>query len=953
MALEPDGRPESGPPTALESALESAGETGQLLLAIDWSATALGPMASWPQLLRRMVATAVLSPLPTEVSWGPDLVFLYNDAVRPLLGSKHPRALGRPKRLVFPEVWDTIGPIQQSVLEQGRPASREDAGFLLDRRGFPEECYFTFSHAPIIDESGVAGIFSTVTETTARVVDARRLRTLSALGECAGTGRTTEAACAAALEVLATNERDVPFALVYLAEADGRRARLAARAGLEAGRPLAPETITTTSPQAPWPVGRALAHLQPVVEPLDPRMVAAAGRWEHGPAPRAALVVPLRDGPGGRPSGAAVLGVNPALRLDAAQRGFLEMVGRQLSVVIGGARAHEAERARAELLADMNRAKTQFLGNVSHELRTPLTLVLGPLSDCLADPAAQPAVQRRRIELALRSARRLSRLVDRLLDFSRIEEGRMEAAPVPVDLSALTAEVAGVFGPAVSAAGLRLVVDCPPLGQPVYVDRELWEKALLNLVSNAVKFTERGEIRVACRRVGRRAEVVVADTGVGVPADELPHLFERFHQARSGWARSSEGVGIGLALVKETVELHGGSLKVQSREGRGTTFTVTLPLGRRPPAPPPALWTSLPSASSREARRTIAEVERWTDRSDSSEEAGPAARPRVLVVEDDPDMRRYVLDLLRPHWRVEGCADGRQALAAARARLPDLVLADVMLPAMDGFELLRQLRAAPRTSRVPVILLSARAGGEATVEGLAAGADDYLVKPFSAEELVARLRTHLELSRARESQGRHAERQRVARELHDSVLQTLYGIALGAESIRSLATQDPGATSGVAQYLLQLARSALEEMRALILELRPDALEHDGLVTSLRRLVAPMASRHGLRVALELGDEPSASLEAKEALLRIAQEALQNVARHAGAGTVSVRLRRDDALTLEVADDGSGFDVAGEHAGHLGQTTMRERAELVGGALEVISAPGRGTRVVARVPAGD
>jgi signal transduction histidine kinase len=618
--------------------------------------------------------------------------------------------------------------------------------------------------------------------------------------------------------------------------------------------------------------------------------------------------------------------------------------------VIADARAHEVERARADLLADLNRAKTEFLSNVSHELRTPLTLVLGPLGDVLADPTAQPAVQRRRVELALRSTRRLSRLVDRMLDFSRIEEGRMEAAFGPVDLSALTAEVAGAFEPALESAGLRLVVDCRPLGEPAYVDRELWEKVVLNLIANAFKFTERGEIRVSCRRVGRSAVVAVADTGVGVPAAEVPHLFERFHRVHSGWSRSSEGVGIGLSLVRETVELHGGTVSVRSREGRGTTFRVTLPLGGPPPSCSPA---PLRAPGGEEAPRTVAEVERWVASPEHEETAGAGRSATVLVVEDDPDMRRYILDLLRPHWGVEGFADGARALASVRARVPDLVLADVMLPAMDGFELLRRLRASPRTARVPVIMLSARAGGEATLEGLAAGADDYLVKPFSGQELLARLRTHLELARARESRARDAERRRVARELHDSVLQTVYGIALGAESIRSLVPRQPDRAPQVAEYVVHLARSALEEMRALILELRPEALEQDGLVAALRRLVAPMASRHGLRVRLDLGPEPAASLEAKEALFRIAQEALHNVARHARAGQVRLLLSaEDDAVVLRVADDGVGFDAGADFAGHLGQKTMRERAELAGGTLVVSSAPDAGTEVMARVPAG-
>jgi signal transduction histidine kinase/GAF domain-containing protein len=952
-----DDGPAGGERSLLESALDAGGETGQMLRRMDWSPTPLGPMSDWPALLRAMVVTCMLSPYPMEVCWGQELIYVYNDALRPLLGRRHPGALGRPKRDVFADAWDTVGPLHRGVLERGEATRRERIGVLLDRRGFPEECFFTFSFSPIVDAGGVAGVLTVVSETTRPVVDERRLRTLSALAEGAGTGRTVEQACTAALDTLGENRHDVPFALLYLLDADAVRARLAGSTGLAPGRPLAPETAGLRSRRARWPLGRAIAQLRTLPVPLDADAMREAGPWANDLPPGAALVVPLRDTSTGDPTGAAVLGVNPALELDDAQRGFLELVGRQLSLVIGDARAHEAERARSDLLADLNRAKTEFLSNVSHELRTPLTLVLGPLGDVLADPDAPLSVQRRRVELALRSTRRLSRLVDRLLDFSRIEEGRIEASFAPVDLSALTAEVARAFEPAIESAGLRLVVDCRPLGEPAHVDRELWEKVVLNLIANAFKFTQRGEIRVSCRRLGRVAEVTVADTGVGVPAAEVPHLFERFHRVHSGWARSSEGVGIGLSLVRETVELHGGAVSVRSHEGGGTAFRITLPLGGPPPAPPPSLRTwsgpAPPATGGDEAPRMVAEVERWVAPAYRGAPAGAGTGATVLVVEDDPDMRRYILELLRPHWRVEVAVDAYQALESVQARLPDLVLADVMLPAMDGFELLRRLRGSPRTARVPVILLSARAGGEATLEGLTAGADDYLVKPFSGQELLARLRTHLELARARESRAREAERRRVARELHDSVLQTLYGIALGAESIRNLVTGDSERVPPVAQYVVHLARSALEEMRALILELRPEALAQDGLVAALRRLVAPMASRHSLKVVLELGSEPAVSLEAKEALFRIAQEALHNVARHARASQVRVLLAADEeAVVLEVADDGVGFDVEAEFAGHLGQKTMRERAELAGGTLEVSSAAGGGTRVRARVPAG-
>jgi len=561
---------------ALDAALEAGGEAGRLVRAFDWSGTSLGPMASWSPLLRGMVAMCVLSPFPMDIGWGPDLILVHNDAAGRLLAGMHPAPLGQPKQVVLADLWDTAGPLHRAVLERGEPAWRENARYVLSRRGFPEERYLTFSHSPIVGEEGVTGVLTVMSETTRSVVVERRLRTLSALGNGsaagaavgagvgvgAGAGRTF----AAALDILEANRFDVPFALVYLVESDGRRARLAGRTGLRPGRPLVPEHAGLRS-RRPWPLGRAIAQARTVVVSLDPVALAGVGDWADGLAPAAALVVPLRDRSLGEPAGAAVLGVNPALPLDDAQRGFLELVARQLALVVGDARADEAELARADLLAD---------------------------------PAGPPAAQRRRVE----------------------------------------------------------------------------------------------------------------------------------------------------------------------------------------------------------------------------------------------------------------------------------------------------------------------------------------------------------------SRARDAERRRVARELHDSVLQTLYGIALGAESIRSLVRTDVERVPPVAEYVVNLARSALEEMRALILELRPETLEQDGLVASLRGLAAPMASRHGLRVALDLGQEPAASLEVKEALFRIAQEALHNVARHARAAEVRLALatETEEAVVLRVEDDGVGFDAEAEFAGHLGQKTMRERAELVGGTLVVASAPGRGTAVTARVP---
>ena len=250
---------------------------------------------------------------------------------------------------------------------------------------------------------------------------------------------------------------------------------------------------------------------------------------------------------------------------------------------MAAARALEEERRRAEALAELDAAKTAFFANVSHGFRTPLTLLLAPLEDALAqpDPAASPA-DRERLTVAHTNGLRLLRLVNMLLEFSRIEAGRVRADGAPTDLAAFTAELASMFRSTIERAGLRFLVECPPLSRPVVVDRDMWEKIVLNLLSNAFKFTTEGEIAVTLRQVDQEAELSVCDTGVGIPEASLPRLFERFYQVRGTRGRSIEGTGIGLALVQELVKLHGGSVRTASTLGQGSTFIVTVPLGPTP-----------------------------------------------------------------------------------------------------------------------------------------------------------------------------------------------------------------------------------------------------------------------------------------------------------------------------------------------------------------------------------
>jgi diguanylate cyclase (GGDEF)-like protein len=487
-------------------------------------------------------------------------------------------------------------------------------------------------------------------------------------------------------------------------------------------------------------------------------------------------------------------------------------------------RSHELAAALREVrdanakLAELDVAKTAFFSNISHEFRTPLTLLLGSLEDELGDrgPPLPPA-RLQRIEIAHRNGLRLLKLVNALLDFARIEAGRMQAHYQPTNLSELTAELASSFDSATERTGLTLTIDCPPLPEAVYVDREMWEKLVLNLLSNAFKHTFQGGIVVRLAWLDGAAQLSVEDSGVGIAAEEIPRLFERFHRIRGAASRTHEGSGIGLSLVRELVQLHAGSIRVESELGKGSRFIVTLKAGT---AHLPADQVAKSDTGAPEARTAAAHVQEahsWLpSASDTTviqalpESTGP--RARILLADDNVDMRRHIARLLRRSYEVLAVADGEAALAAALSTPPDLVLSDVMMPRLDGFGLLKALRADERTRQLPVILLSARAGDEAAVEGLDAGADDYLVKPFSTRELLARVRAHLELARQRRELERELEQRVEARTAEVArltrVLQMLSGINTALLRIQDrdkVMTEACRLAQGVGGYALAMA----------------------------------------------------------------------------------------------------------------------------------------------------
>lgn len=740
--------------------LSGGGEMGERMRAFDWSTSPVGPPAQWPQSLKTAVSICIGSRYPIVMWWGhPEYTMFYNDGYIPVLGvTKHPGWLGRSGRECWKEIWSTVGPMLDGVFETGVATWSEDLLLVMNRNLPREEVYFTFSYSPIHDDAGnVDGIFCACYETTSRVIGERRLQTLRDLGRTVMQVKSAEEACEAAARTLTANPYDVPFALMYLLDDKAEAATLCASTGFELGSVNAPEHIDMTEPAdaVKWPLRRVFES--GAGEVVTNILALPGGAWPE--SSESAFVLPISAPGYAKPAGFLVAGFSPRRVEDAEYRSFYEMIVNHIGTAISNARAYQEERKRAEALAEIDRAKTEFFSNVSHEFRTPLTLMLGPLEEVLNEKALSTRLYGK-LDVTYRNSLRLLKLVNTLLDFSRIEAGRIEAVYEPVDFAALTKELASVFRSACEKAGINLLVNCPPLKSSVYVDREMWEKIVFNLLSNAFKFTFEGEINVSVRETGQNVELEVSDTGTGIPVHELPHLFERFHRVKGARGRSYEGSGIGLALVQELVKLHGGEVRVASELGRGSVFTITLPTGAAhlPPDRIGAVRTLGSTGLGGEAY--VEEVLKWLPVNETPVEnrlADPVSpstqtevqRARILIADDNADMRGYLRRLLASRYEVEAAADGEVALGLARYRDFDLVLSDVMMPKLDGFGLLKALRGDERTKTIPVIMLSARAGEESRVEGMDAGADDYLVKPFSARELLARVEAHLKLQRVR------------------------------------------------------------------------------------------------------------------------------------------------------------------------------------------------------------
>jgi signal transduction histidine kinase/DNA-binding response OmpR family regulator len=810
----------------------------------DWAATSVGPIACWPQSLRATVKTLLGSRYPMILLWGPELLQIYNEAYIRLIGDKHPGALGRSIRDTQAESWEIIGPMIHEVMSTAIPNWVPAQRLPLERSGYREESYFSLSYSAVEDDTGqVAGMLCVCSEVTQQVLGERRLELLRALAFKAGETRSVSSTCRDLADVIAEHPLDVPFSLLYLREEDGDTFVLQDAARAQAMLPSFPSRLHVSEVEPRWaPLLRVLDRETIEEQPLGSSSGLVGGPWSERVT--SALVLPLKSSVASPAFGLLIAGKSPNRALDEGYRSFYELLGGQVALAICNARAYEGERQRAEALAALDSAKMAFFSNISHEFRTPLTLILGPVRDALA--GTQKSLTGADLEAVNRSALRLLRLVNSLLDFSRIEAGRLQSNFEPTDLSRLTAELASSFRPLMQRGGLELMVDCPPLSRPVVVDRGQWEQIVVNLLSNAFKFTFQGTVSISLCERGDNAELTVADTGTGISPDQLPLIFERFHRVMGARGRSIEGTGIGLSLVAALARQHRGDVRAESVQGKGSRFIVTIPLRQEAQARPPSdregdpedLEQKAPSSYVLEANQWLATRAEWllpesggSDPAalDSAVESVSNVRSRagrarrVLIADDNADLRQYLLRLLGKHFEVELAEDGLAALDRARRHPPDLVLSDVMLPGLDGFALLRALRQEAATSAVPVILLSARAGEEAVLEGLTTGADDYLVKPFSARELLARVRTQLEMAQMRRAVVEATERER-----HQAVLRYLADASAAlAESLDYRVTLREVAQLSVpilADWCwIQIESGGSGQQRLLIVQAHPDA----------------------------------------------------------------------------------------------------------------------------------
>lgn len=733
--------------------LAGGGEMGRRLRGFDWESNELGDPESWPQGLKTCVRIMLSSKQPIWIGWGSSLIKLYNDAYIDIVRGKHPQSLGEPASVVWKDIWKDIEPLLTRAMERDEGTYVESRLLIMERSGFPEETYYTFSYTPVLGDDGrPAGIICYNTADTERILSERALKTMQQL-DSLGEKKSEDQVFAQVGRALAANPLDFPFALLYRVS-DGS-ARLVATSGVARDHPMLDATVWLSDPNERYEHLASAIRQSKVVECVNRGhwRDIAKGAWDV--APKYLVYIPIGTANRKQPVALMAVGLNPYRKFDETYRNFLQLIADRISLGLGNVMAYEEEQRRLRMLEELDKAKTLFFTNISHEFRTPLMLMLGPLEELLsnASPGWQEA-EMAKVQVTHRNALRLLKLVNTLLDFSRIESGGGNAHFRSTDMAAYTRNLASNFRSVIEKAGMDLEVNVGDAPLQAYVDRLMWEKIVFNLLSNAFKYTLKGKISLELKMAGDSMEMAVRDTGVGIPPEELPHMFERFHRISNSSGRTHEGTGIGLSLVKELVALHGGTIGVESRMGEGSCFKVTIPVGKEHLD---AAQVQVHSAVVEEAISDFyireAETLLFVENGHSAQENGAVSagppRDTVLIADDNADMRDHIRSLIENRYETLTAANGVEALQLIRSHKPALVLSDIMMPEMDGIALLKAVKADPDIAQVPVILITARAGEESRIEGFEIGADDYMVKPFSTNELLARAAAQIRLSKAR------------------------------------------------------------------------------------------------------------------------------------------------------------------------------------------------------------
>jgi two-component system, sensor histidine kinase ChiS len=422
-------------------------------------------------------------------------------------------------------------------------------------------------------------------------------------------------------------------------------------------------------------------------------------------------------------------------------------------------------------LQEHDRLKTQFFSNVSHELRTPLTMILAPLEELISKRRQQmPGDASYMLEVALVNGRRLLDLINRLLEFSKLEAGHAQVNLSPVSLNDMVGELATSARPLAQQRQIELKVDLDPDLPVIGADTDKMDSVITNLLSNALKFTPAGgTVELRTRRDDSHVCVYVKDSGIGIAPEDHARVFERFVQLDGSTARKYSGTGLGLSLVKELVELHGGKIQIDSEVGNGATFWFWLPITE-----PPSEAARQVSAMARSCRFADLVTCETEEPAAAEPVAAPQGAPMILVADDTPEMRRLLVSVLKDEYTVVTAEDGEQGSQLAVQIMPDIIISDVMMPVTDGYEFCRRIKENPAMARIPFVLLTAKADRTMKIEGLDIGADDYLVKPFDAEELRARVRSLLRLRALdRKLDERNAELQRTLSALQNTQSQMM------------------------------------------------------------------------------------------------------------------------------------------------------------------------------------